>query len=107
MGVFIFLLEFTFLAKCIRGTDRIIEMSTNLKMKVGIYTIGGNFVKLILAVLMWLSLMINTTTLVICALTLTLTSGCYLMAIIRHEDPAHKSGVISQQGIARSVVSRI
>jgi hypothetical protein len=51
--------------------------------------------------------MINTTSLVVCAIVLTLTDGCYLMAIIKHEDPAGKSNVISEQGIARSVVSRI
>ena len=88
----------TFLAKCIRGTDKIIEFSKNNKMKVGIYSVS--------AVVIWLSLLINTTAIVVTALSLTITSGLYLGAVVKGED-ATKSGILSQEGIARSVIARV
>lgn len=88
----------TFLAKCIRGTDRIIEASKNNRMKVGIYVVCS--------VLIWLSLLVNTSAIVIAAVSLTITSGLYLGAVVRGEE-ATKSNVLSQEGIARSVITRV
>ena len=98
MGIFLFLLEVTFLAKCIRGTDRIIEMSKNNKMKVGVY--------LFASVIMWLTLFIGASSLIIPAVGLTLTTLFYGGAVAKNEDAA-KSNVLSQEGIARSVISRV
>jgi hypothetical protein len=81
-----------------RGTDRIIELSKNNKMKVGLYSVSS--------VVIWLSLLVGISTLVLPAILLTFTCGCYLGAVVRNEDPA-KSGVLSQEGITRSVISRI
>ncbi len=93
-----FLLEVTFLAKCIRGTDRLIELSKNNKMKVGVY--------LIASITMWLSLFVGTSSLILPAVILSLTTFLYGGAVARNED-ATKSSVLSQEGIARSVISRV
>ncbi|KAJ3305952.1 Golgi apparatus membrane protein tvp18 [Kappamyces sp. JEL0829] len=98
IGCLLFLLEVTWVAKCIRGTDRIIELSKNNKMKLGLYSISS--------VVIWLSLLVAVSTLILPALVLTFTTGCYLGAVMRNEDPA-KSGVLSQEGITRSVISRV
>lgn len=61
---------------------------------------------LLIAVIMWFSISISVSTLVISALLLSLTCVCYIIAVLRHEDAALKSNVITQQP-QRSVVSRI
>ena len=97
-GCFLFLLEMTFVAKCVRGTDRIIEISKNNKLKTGIY--------LVAAVSIWLSLFIAASAILVPAITLSITFFLYGAAVARNEDAA-KSSVLSQEGIARSVISRV
>lgn len=97
-GIVLFLLEVTFLAKCIRGTDRLIELSKNNKMKVGVY--------LIASITMWLSLFVGASSLILPAIILSITTFLYGGAVARNEDAA-KSSVLSQEGIARSVISRV
>ena len=69
MGAFLFLLEFTMFAKCIRGTDRIIAISQNLTLKTIIYSVFG--------LVMWLSLTSSATALIVIALLETLAAVFY------------------------------
>jgi hypothetical protein len=63
------LLEVTFIAKCIRGTDRIIAVSNNNKLKAALY--------LVFATSLWLSLLQAADTILIPAITLTAAFGFY------------------------------
>jgi fumarate reductase subunit D len=91
-------LEVTFLAKCIRGTDRIIAISNNNKLKVVIYTC--------FAASLWCSLLQFADTILIAAITLTAAAGFYGFAVIRGEEPT-KSNVVTQDAVARTVLSRV
>ncbi len=67
-------------------------------MKVGVYTIGGGA--------LWLSLLIEASSILMPAILLTVTAACYLIAVLRKED-ASKSSLITQEAVARSVISRV
>ena len=69
MGAFLFLLEFTVFAKCIRGTDRIIAISQNLTLKTIIYSV--------FALVMWLSLTHSATALIVVAILETFAALFY------------------------------
>jgi hypothetical protein len=97
-GCFLFLLEFTFLAKCIRGTDKIIALSHNNKLKAVIYTV--------FAASLWCSLIQFADSILVPAFGLTLAAGFYGYAVIRGEE-ATKSSVVTQEGVARTVLSRV
>lgn len=98
------LLEFTFLAKCIRGTDRIIAISSNNKIKAVLYTMYLRLTSF--ATLVWLSLLQSAEVILVAAVTLTIVAVLYTIAVVRGED-ASKSSVVTQQGIARTVISRV
>ncbi|KAI8899544.1 hypothetical protein BC833DRAFT_585392 [Globomyces pollinis-pini] len=95
-GVFLILLEVSFLAKCIRGTDRIIAVSSNLKIKAAIYTI--------FAASLWCSLIQAVDTILIPAISLTAGMFFYIIAVARGEESV-KSNVVTSEGIARTVIN--
>jgi hypothetical protein len=68
-GVFLFLLEFTFCAKCIRGTDRIIAISQDLRIKLGVYVV--------FATVMWLSLLQKADSILLTAVLQTIAAILY------------------------------
>jgi hypothetical protein len=68
-GVFLFLLEFTFCAKCIRGTDRIIAISKDLRIKLGVYVV--------FATVMWLSLLQKADSILLTAVLQTIAAILY------------------------------
>ncbi|KAI8899543.1 hypothetical protein BC833DRAFT_585390 [Globomyces pollinis-pini] len=94
-GLFVILLEFTFLAKCIRNTDRIIAISGDIRIKCMIYGVFATSI--------WLSLIQKTDTILVTAVTLTVAFFFYGLAIIKGETGA-RSNVISQEGIVNAGV---
>jgi hypothetical protein len=68
-GVFLFLLEFTFCAKCIRGTDRIIEISKDLRIKLGVY--------IVFSTIMWMSLIQKADSILVTAILQTIAAILY------------------------------
>ncbi|KAJ3322896.1 DnaJ sub C member 10 [Boothiomyces sp. JEL0866] len=97
-GAVVTLIEFTFLAKCIRGTDRIIAMSENMKFKALAYVI--------FAVALWCSLIQSGSGLIVPAITLSLSGLAYGGAVVRGEEHA-KSNVVTQEGIARTFFKKL
>jgi hypothetical protein len=55
---------------------------------------------------MWLSLLQTAETILIPAVTLTFAAGFYSIAVIRGEE-ATKSNLVSQETVARTVLSRV
>jgi hypothetical protein len=68
-GCFLFLLEFTLFAKCIRGTDRIIAISKDLRIKTGVYVV--------FATVMWLSLLQKADSILVTAILQTFAAIFY------------------------------
>ena len=104
MGAFLFLLEFTIFAKCIRGTDRIIAISQNLTLKTIIYSVFG--------LVMWLSLTHSATALIVVALLETFAALFYGYfhlqgyALFKNQDNV-QSNLVTREGLAGMAINRI
>lgn len=104
-GGFIFLLEMTFVTKIIRGTDKILAISTNIKWKAAVY-IGLFILNLRFGMALWASILITNTMLLLNASVLTLAGIFWVVAWYKGEENI-KSEIVDKKAIARTVISNV